>query len=147
VNLARNSLSLHSRLEPLYARLLSPRCFTCLLNLQGVQWVRELVVVRVSWPGHPGLSNNNNNNKYIVSSSLITLGLLKIYMIINLRTCKINWDTRKLIRISILIKNDNDNNNNNNKIISLQMVSEPLPLEFGWDLVTFMRFGEWKIRN
>jgi hypothetical protein len=38
-------------------------------------------------------------------------------------------------------------NNNNNKIISLQMVFEPLPLEFGWDLVTFMRFGEWKIRN
>jgi hypothetical protein len=45
----------------------------------------------------------------------------------------------------MLIKNDNDNNNN--KIIYLQMVSEHIPLEFGWDLVTFMRFGEWKIRN
>jgi len=26
-----------------------------LLGLQGVQWVRGLVVVRVNWPGHPGL--------------------------------------------------------------------------------------------
>jgi hypothetical protein len=24
------------------------QCFTCLLDLQGIQWIRELVVVRVS---------------------------------------------------------------------------------------------------
>jgi hypothetical protein len=36
-------------------RLSPPRCLTCLLGLQGVQWIRGLVVVRVSWPGHPRL--------------------------------------------------------------------------------------------
>jgi len=29
-------------------------CLTCLLSLQDVQWAMELVVVRASWPGHPG---------------------------------------------------------------------------------------------
>jgi len=43
------------------ARLSSPRCLTCLLGLQGVQWVRGLVVVRVSWPGHPGLPKKKKN--------------------------------------------------------------------------------------
>jgi len=42
---------------------ITPRYFTCLLNLQGVQWIRELVVVRVSWPGHPGLKKK----KYFVT--------------------------------------------------------------------------------
>ena len=49
------SLSLSLGFEPQRARLSPPRCLTCLLGLQGVQWVRGLVVVRVSWPGHPGL--------------------------------------------------------------------------------------------
>jgi hypothetical protein len=35
------------------ARLSPPRCLTCPLGLQGVQWAVELVVVRASWPGHP----------------------------------------------------------------------------------------------
>jgi len=35
------------------ARLSSPRCLTCPLGLQGVQWAVGLVVVRASWPGHP----------------------------------------------------------------------------------------------
>jgi hypothetical protein len=42
--------------EPSHVRLSPPRCLTCLLGLQDVQWVRGLVMVRVSWPGHPGLS-------------------------------------------------------------------------------------------
>ena len=29
-----------------------PRCLTCLLDLQDVQWIRKLVVVCVSWPGY-----------------------------------------------------------------------------------------------
>jgi len=37
------------------ARLSPPRCLTCLLGLQDVQWARWLVVVRLSWPGHRGL--------------------------------------------------------------------------------------------
>ena len=36
------------------ARLSPPRCLTCSLDLQDVQWVRRLVVVRINWPGHPG---------------------------------------------------------------------------------------------
>jgi len=38
--------------ESLFACLSSPRCFTCLLGLQGVQLIVGLVVVRASWPGH-----------------------------------------------------------------------------------------------
>jgi hypothetical protein len=34
-------------------RLSSPRCLTCLLGLQGVQWAVGLVVVRASWSRHP----------------------------------------------------------------------------------------------
>jgi len=45
-------------------RLSSPRCLTCLLGLQGVQWVRELVVVCVSWPGHPGLKKNEKKKSH-----------------------------------------------------------------------------------
>jgi hypothetical protein len=33
----------------------TPRCFTCSLGLQDIQWVRELVVVRVNWFRHPVL--------------------------------------------------------------------------------------------
>ena len=51
------------------ARLSSPRCLTCLLGLQGVQWVRGLVVVRVSWPGHPGLPKKKNILVKIVKMS------------------------------------------------------------------------------
>jgi hypothetical protein len=38
-----------------YARLLLLLCFIYLLGLQSVQWIRELIVVRVNWPEHPGL--------------------------------------------------------------------------------------------
>jgi hypothetical protein len=34
------------------ARLPPPRCLTCSLGLQDVQWAVGLVVVRASWPGH-----------------------------------------------------------------------------------------------
>ena len=39
--------------------------FACarLLPLQDVQWVRGLVVVRVSWPGHHELPKKKNNKK------------------------------------------------------------------------------------
>ena len=33
--------------------LSSPRCLTCSLGLQDVQWAVRLVVMRVNWPGHP----------------------------------------------------------------------------------------------
>jgi len=36
--------------EPHCARLSPPRCLTCLLSLQDVQWAVRLVVVRASWP-------------------------------------------------------------------------------------------------
>jgi len=49
------SLPLSPRFEPQRARLSFSRCLTCLLSLQGVQWIRKLVVVRVNWSGHPGL--------------------------------------------------------------------------------------------
>jgi hypothetical protein len=49
------SLLLSSGFEPQRACLSLPRCLTCLLGLQGIQWVRGLVVVRVSCPKHPGL--------------------------------------------------------------------------------------------
>jgi len=49
------SLPLSPGFESQCTCLSLPRCLTCLLGLQGIQWVRGLVVVRVSWPGHPGL--------------------------------------------------------------------------------------------
>jgi hypothetical protein len=49
------SLSLSLEFESQRAHLSPPRCLTCLLGLQGVQWIRGLIVVRVSWPGYPGL--------------------------------------------------------------------------------------------
>jgi hypothetical protein len=42
-----------SGFESSCARLSFPRCLTCPLGLQGVQWAVELVVVRASWSGHP----------------------------------------------------------------------------------------------
>jgi hypothetical protein len=55
---AQRSLPLPPGFESQRACLSPPRCLTCLLGLQGVQWVRGLVLVRVSWPGHPGLQKN-----------------------------------------------------------------------------------------
>jgi hypothetical protein len=49
-------LLLHPGFKPQRACLSPLRCLTCLLGLQGVQWIRGLVVVRVNWSGHPGLS-------------------------------------------------------------------------------------------
>jgi len=67
------SLSLSPGFEPQRARLSSPRCFTCLLGLQGVQWVRELVVVRVSWPEHPGLPKKKKKSSCTANFILQTI--------------------------------------------------------------------------
>jgi len=56
-------LSMCSRFEPLHVRLLLLWCLTCLLGLQDVLWVWELVVVRVSWPGHPGFSKKKQKKQ------------------------------------------------------------------------------------
>ena len=58
-------LLLSSGFEPQRACLSLPRCLTCLLGLQGIQWVRGLVVVRVSWPKHPGLLKKKNKRRQI----------------------------------------------------------------------------------
>ena len=50
-----NFLSLYSKFESQCACLSLSRCLTCLLGLQGVQWIWELVVVRVRWFWHLGL--------------------------------------------------------------------------------------------
>jgi len=54
---------MHPEFKPQRARLSPPQCLTCLLGLQGVQWVRELVVARVSWPEHPGLSKKKEEEE------------------------------------------------------------------------------------
>ena len=41
------------RFDSLYAYMLSSQYFIYLLSLQDVKRVRRLVMVRVSWPGHP----------------------------------------------------------------------------------------------
>jgi len=64
--------------ESWHARLSPPGCFTCLLGLQGVQWIQGLVVVRVSWPGHPGLQKKKkscNNNWQSKIELIITFNL------------------------------------------------------------------------
>jgi hypothetical protein len=63
-DLDRVSLPLYSEFKSQRARLSSSRCLTCLLGLQGVHWVWGLVVVLVSWPGHPGLSKKKKNALY-----------------------------------------------------------------------------------
>ena len=50
---------LYFRFESQRTYLSSPWCLTNLLGLQGVQWIWELVVVRVSWPGHLGYKKKN----------------------------------------------------------------------------------------
>jgi hypothetical protein len=59
-------LSLSPGFEPQRARLSPPRCLTCLLGLQGIQWVRGLVVVRVSWLGHPGLKKKKDSYIHVL---------------------------------------------------------------------------------
>jgi hypothetical protein len=54
---------MHPEFKPQRARLSPPWCLTYLLGLQGVQWIRELVVMRVSWPGHPGLSKEKEEEE------------------------------------------------------------------------------------
>ena len=61
--------------EPQRARLSPPRCLTCLLGLQGVQWVRGLVVVRVSWPGHPGLQKKKKKKETLALLDLVKVSL------------------------------------------------------------------------
>ena len=71
--LDKNFLSLHSRFKS-QPYLSFPWCLICLLGLQGIQWVRELVVVCVSWPEHPGLyiyKKKNLANFLILLTSLI----------------------------------------------------------------------------
>jgi hypothetical protein len=68
VVLAGFALPMCPEFEPSLVRLSPPRCLTCLLGLQDVQWVWGLVVVRISWPGHSELSKkkekkNNNMGK------------------------------------------------------------------------------------
>jgi hypothetical protein len=48
-----------SGFDPFYTCMSSSRCFICPLSLHGVQWIRGLVVVHVSWPGYPGLKKKN----------------------------------------------------------------------------------------
>jgi len=50
-----------SRFDFFYARMSPSRYLTCLLILQGVQWIRGLVVMHVSWPGQPGLSKKKKS--------------------------------------------------------------------------------------
>ena len=54
-------LSLSPEFESQRARLSPPWCLTCLLGLQGVQWIRGLVVVQRKLARHPGLPKKNNN--------------------------------------------------------------------------------------
>jgi len=49
------ALSMCSKFEFSRVFLSSPRYFTCLLDLQDVQWIRRLIMVRVNWPKHPKL--------------------------------------------------------------------------------------------
>jgi len=56
------SLPLSPGFESQRARLSPPRCLTCLLGLQGVQWIRGLVVMGVSWSGHPRLKKKKKKN-------------------------------------------------------------------------------------
>jgi len=61
--------------EFLCARLSPPRCLTCPLDLQGVQWAVGLVVVRASWPEHPRKSKKKKEPEIIslIASSRLTL--------------------------------------------------------------------------
>jgi hypothetical protein len=59
VTLTSFALPMCPGFELSYVCLSPPRCLTCLLGLQDVQWVRELVVVRVNWPEHPGYQKKN----------------------------------------------------------------------------------------
>ena len=66
------------------ARLSSPRCLTCPLGLQGVQWAVGLVVVRASWPGHPRKSKKkkifvSNLPHYLKNSGSATVSTTKQY--------------------------------------------------------------------
>jgi hypothetical protein len=54
-------LFLFSEFEPQRAYLSPPRCFTCLLGLQGIQWIQRLVVVRLNWLGRPSLKKKYND--------------------------------------------------------------------------------------
>jgi hypothetical protein len=56
-------LSLSPGFESQCACLSPPWYLTCLLGLQGVQWIRGLVVVRVSWPRHHGLPKKKKKKR------------------------------------------------------------------------------------
>ena len=59
------SLPLSPGFEPQRARLSPSRCLTCLLGLQGVQWIRRLVVVRVNWFGNSELPKKEKKDSDI----------------------------------------------------------------------------------
>jgi hypothetical protein len=62
----------------------SPRCLTCSLGLQDVQWAVRLVVMRVNWPGHPRkkkkkkeITTNTSLTTNIFDKAMMMLLLLK----------------------------------------------------------------------
>jgi hypothetical protein len=81
--LGRVSMPLSPGFKSQRARLSPPRCLTCLLSLQGFQWVWGIVVVPISWSGHPELSKNNNNNNCFEKPKKATISLNQ--------NCQKNW--------------------------------------------------------
>jgi hypothetical protein len=63
-------LPLSLEFEPQHTCLSPSQCLACLLGLQGIQLVRGLVVVRVSWPGHPGLPKKKSD-RYMTHNTIL----------------------------------------------------------------------------
>jgi hypothetical protein len=76
------------RFEPQRVCLSPPRCLTCLLRLQGVQWIQGLVMVCVSWSGHPELKKKKKEPK--CKSHMVSLRSVKKYTWIPLNLCWIS---------------------------------------------------------
>lgn len=47
--------------------LLFLRYFIYLLGLQGIEWIQKLIVVCMSWPGHPGYQKKKKDGLNILS--------------------------------------------------------------------------------
>jgi len=73
----RVSLPLPLGFKPQRAHLLPPRCFTCLLGLQGVQWVWKLVVVHVSWSEYPDYEKKKIDTITHLKRNQVPLQLIK----------------------------------------------------------------------
>jgi hypothetical protein len=77
------AVSLHPSFESLCACLLFLQCFTCLQSLQGIQWIQELVVMRVSWSRHPRLKKKNYNNiLFLKKGNCINMISILLFLII-----------------------------------------------------------------